>query len=850
MAMRKLITLVFCLIISNLIYAQTGKFAFTQLDKTQKQRISSFYLPNKTIFRKAIQSHHWEIYHENKAWIYFHTTTLGLHQAYLDGEIPDYYMQFSSPKLLNDSMRIHHKVNLVHNGVGLANNYQGEDVIIGLVDTGIEFDHPDFKDENGKTRILRIWDQSVNTGSTLSPYGYGIVWDSTQINAGLCTSGDAEGHGSTVAGAAAGNGRSTNYNQGVAPKADIIMITTDFSLPNWHMTVADACDYIFKVADSLGKPAVVNLSVGDYLGSHDGNDPASMFMEDLLNAQNGRIIVAACGNSGNMGNYHCQGYPTVDTTFVWFKNNPSSAFGSNKIFFDLFSDTSDAIFNYSLKAIDPADNYKTKGELIYRPSDISLGTSIYDTIWGVSGDLIAALEIYPTIEGGSFHLQVLFSQVDSINYHYGFYTVGGGKYDLWSGAGIGLNDMVETLPSIAILPSIVNYQLPDAEQTIISNWICSPEVVAVGNTRNRSKFLNKDGNYYIPSLVTPVGQLSQNSSKGPTRHQLIKPDITASGDVTLAPAPIWLLTDPAYNSIIDPGGWHAGNGGTSMASPVVAGIAALYLERCNEGNNDQFLELIRHFSDSNQYSGSLPNNAYGYGIINAYRIIANQEFSINMTGDSVMCIAPTIFEVSSTDTMATITWSNGNTTPINEQYTADSVYVVVHNENGCAMYSDTVNLIQPTLESINPINVEDNGHLLYTSSSNGTYQWTKDGEDIPGATNDTLILDLIQSGTYNCYTTGADGCTVYAGGIDLYLGIEQAKNQGIKIHPNPAINKVNITSDSPILELKIITTSGRIVTKFKAQNQLDISNLAAGMYWIELTTSKGKYREKLIKLNP
>src|SRR5690606_11464448 len=162
----------------------------------------------------------------------------------------------------------------------------------------------DLKNSDGTTRVLRIWDQSTSTGGTVSPYGYGLVWNKAQIDAGLCTQMDNDAHGTTVVGAASGNGLSTGYNYGVAPESDIIMIKTKFNNPNWAQTVADACDYIFKVADSLGKPAVVNLSVGDYMGSHDGLDPAALAIDQLL-LEDGRIVVAACGNSGAKGKYHC-----------------------------------------------------------------------------------------------------------------------------------------------------------------------------------------------------------------------------------------------------------------------------------------------------------------------------------------------------------------------------------------------------------------------------------------------------------------------------------------------------------------------------------------------------------------
>ena len=117
--------------------------------------------------------------------------------------------------------------------------YDGEGVIIGIIDTGIDITHEDFKNPDGTTRILYIWDQIVTTSdqtpSDITPgsYEYGTEWNSTQINNGTCTHSDNIGHGTHVAGIAAGNGRGTGNNQpantyiGVAPKADIIVVRVD-----------------------------------------------------------------------------------------------------------------------------------------------------------------------------------------------------------------------------------------------------------------------------------------------------------------------------------------------------------------------------------------------------------------------------------------------------------------------------------------------------------------------------------------------------------------------------------------------------------------------------------------------
>ena len=73
-----------------------------------------------------------------------------------------------------------------------------------------------------------------------------------------------------------------------------------------------------RIADEYNMPAVANLSLGTYIGSHDGNDPAAEMMETLLDEKGGRLVVSATGNSGAKGTYHQQGNPNADTNFVWF----------------------------------------------------------------------------------------------------------------------------------------------------------------------------------------------------------------------------------------------------------------------------------------------------------------------------------------------------------------------------------------------------------------------------------------------------------------------------------------------------------------------------------------------------
>ena len=134
----------------------------------------------------------------------------------------------------------------------------GKGVVIGIVDTGIETDHPAFAG-----RILRLWDQTLN-GSGVSEGGYGAELQPPLVE----ISRDTVGHGTHVAGIAAGE---DPVYEGVAPGADLVIVKSDLMTAH----IADGVRYIFRVARDLGRPAVVNLSLGGHGDAHDGTDSLS-----------------------------------------------------------------------------------------------------------------------------------------------------------------------------------------------------------------------------------------------------------------------------------------------------------------------------------------------------------------------------------------------------------------------------------------------------------------------------------------------------------------------------------------------------------------------------------------------
>ena len=145
------------------------------------------------------------------------------------------------------------------NFTGLA----GQGVLVGDVDSGIDYDHGDFDDALGSTRLVNIWDQTV-AGVNPAGYAYGNECTPAQINAGTCSQTNTDGHGTHVMGIAGGDGSQTGglgfayQYAGMAPKADLIMVKTNFQTTG----ILDGVAYIFQKATTLGKNAVVNLSLG------------------------------------------------------------------------------------------------------------------------------------------------------------------------------------------------------------------------------------------------------------------------------------------------------------------------------------------------------------------------------------------------------------------------------------------------------------------------------------------------------------------------------------------------------------------------------------------------------------
>ena len=191
------------------------------------------------------------------------------------------------------------------------NGLTGEGILVGIVDSGVDYFHPDFRNEDGTTRILSLWDQTIqrpkrndametditSKGENISEEGTedtgkikegtgeeirGVEYTKEQINEALAASSpterfalvpsrDVTGHGTAVLGIAAGNGQASGGQyRGVASKSDILVVKIGTAGSEFAGTVELmlALDYVIRKAMELGKPVAINLSFGNVYGSH------------------------------------------------------------------------------------------------------------------------------------------------------------------------------------------------------------------------------------------------------------------------------------------------------------------------------------------------------------------------------------------------------------------------------------------------------------------------------------------------------------------------------------------------------------------------------------------------------
>ena len=448
----------------------------------------------------------------------------------------------------------------------------GEGVLVGVVDSGIDYFHPDFRNEDGSSRILRLWDQSI-PGNPPEGYLTGTEYAKEEIDKALALgetegrrfiqSRDFSGHGTAVLGIAAGNGRASDgVNRGIAYKSDLLVVkmgnARESSFPRTTELI-EGIDYLIRQAVKMGRPIAVNISFGNNYGSHQGDSLLETYVSNVANV--GRSVI--CVGTGNNGNdrIHTAGKLQQGQTDMIEMSIGTYETTLNLQLWKAYADEIEISIETPSGERLPELSEKI-GTQRYRAGEADL--LIY---YGKPGPFQVTQETYfdfipvgTYLTSGIWKLYLRGRRIKE------------GNYNLW-------------LPGGRVLNPMTGFYRPTAAETLTIPSTAA-KVVTVGAYDSR------------------LNAFADFSGRGGKQLAYFKPDLVAPGVDVTAPSP---------------GGGYSGMTGTSFAVPVVTGAAALMMEWGIARKNDPFLwgekvkAYLRRGAQPLPGFEKYPNESVGWG---------------------------------------------------------------------------------------------------------------------------------------------------------------------------------------------------------------------------------------------
>ena len=489
-----------------------------------------------------------------------------------------------------------------HASPALSN--QGRGVIIGIIDTGIDYTNPLFRNQDGTTRILSIWDQSLPEDKSLLPAGvpnrynasgasYGTEYTQEQINEALesdnpfavVPSTDTNGHGTFLAGIAAGGILPNQDFTGAAPECELVIVKLKPAkqyLRDFYLVSNDAdayqendimmgIKYLRVEAYNQRKPLVILLGIGSNLGSHEGTSPLNVMIQDISRYL-GMATVIAAGNETGRG-HHYMGSVPIGEESVEVEIRVGNAESQRGFVVELWAATADT---YSVGFVSPSGESigripiigrnETSIPFLLEPTVITVNYQLIET--GAGKQLVFIRFAAPT--NGIWRIRVYNTQ---------YLT---GQFNMW-------------LPAHTLISDETVFLTPSPYTTItLPGDSPSPITVGAYNHLNNSIYIH--------------------SGRGYTIGGLIKPDLAAPGVNVSGPS----IGQRNQDSIP-----MTTRTGTSVAAAHVAGAVANLLSwGIIEGHNIAMSEatvkafLIR--GAKRNPALSYPNREWGYGALNLY----------------------------------------------------------------------------------------------------------------------------------------------------------------------------------------------------------------------------------------
>ena len=500
---------------------------------------------------------------------------------------------------------------------GIGSSYTGKGVLIGMVDTGIEYNHLNFRNsETGETRLLGAVLYRPEEGAVDSIAEYYI--ESAQIDT-LTTDNINNAHGTHTSGIA-GGGYLGLEMQGMAPEADLMLCGTSVLEDD---RIIDALQRTFARADELGEPCVVNLSIGNPVDWKDGRSALCLACEALTDNGNapGRAIVFSAGNDGNK-NFTID-YQFTDTLPVYTLLEPAIVSGKS------------CYVNPNIDAY-CSDSLPVKLDFV-----------LFDTLTHTFGEMPFEQHLLDTLEAGHDNRRHLCIDADTCYMQDFPNKLIAARMKGSEGSQITLYYINNSSVSYSMLDNRLGDRwLCGSPSHSISDLCCTDAVISVGAYSAVDSLTNVFGRTVYP--WSPRGEVCSFSSYGPSCDGAPKPDVIAPGASVVSSFSsfwedkiIYYYTSQRYLDspmmyVLTPEGesqtyYWIHSVGTSQSSPVVAGIIALWMEACPTLTVNEIRSILQKTSRLDDFCLLAPGGPIqsGFGKVDA---VAGMKEVLSMSG--------------------------------------------------------------------------------------------------------------------------------------------------------------------------------------------------------------------------
>lgn len=540
----------------------------------------------------------------------------------------------AAPKPMTDVTRKEVGVSALDGTEGTVGDmaYTGKDVTVAVIDIGFDFQHPAFKDSEGRTRIKAYYSPFDNGGTPVVINGMqlpGSVYDTPEQIAKLVSDFKYQSHGTHTSTIAAGT-RSAQGWGGMAPDADIVLCAyVDMSSMSTEKkvetmspfpSVFDALAFLKYYQEKSGKPMAVNMSIGNVAGPHNGRDEMPLAIRDFIAP--GRLVAISSGNDGAEPRHLKKVFASdKDTLRTMLQEEDLQLEG----YIQQKAPLSAQLTLYEALAEDgnfvyqDHENYNIKWTAKWKSPVISAGADGTYKLNAIDDPKLA--EYFP----GEIYLKLDFDETlgtTQLKFNHTLTPVYGYSFELslWSTAGTQIDLFNAKMQAMGR----ANCTSGNTELSC-NNWASAEKAVSVGNycanTTYRSLFNEKDED----SAKLILGDISRESSYGKALNGRQIPMVAAPGTNILSAVSQFYIIDfqtdkeKSYNKDMTwQNGLYDSLTGTSMSSPAVAGIFALWLQADPTLSPEDLEAILKETCRTDDFTKASPQR-FGYGKVDAKR---------------------------------------------------------------------------------------------------------------------------------------------------------------------------------------------------------------------------------------